>query len=452
MNNNWQGLFDKTNITEDTLREYSESLLYADLHSESFKEILLNNQYKKKNIFQDVKIPVFEYAEQDQGIFKINERKTFLQKLGIENFADHSIPTGLLFFTRPITALELCFLLPKWCQSSENLSEFEAFLELFRISFPLKALQVIDINKEIKQIEIATDDLNLNRIFALTSFQTEVESWKAVVKDKGIEPDPQRYERLFELINNILACKKNIDYIVFPELSLPRRTITYLALKLKTKGISLIAGIEYESKSAPSSHSSIVKGIVSNQLIYVLNINNSGGKDQVCIIQEKVIAALEEAKNLFEEGGKVLEASTSIKYIVNHGGLFMSGLICNDLLNIDYRQSLRGKIDTLIVIEWNKDVDTYDALVSATANDLHCYVVQVNNRAYGDTRLRAPYKESYQRDRVRVRGGELDYFVLTSLEIVELRKFQDHHISPPLPFKPVPTGFVMSEERRLSIL
>ena len=71
----------------------------------------------------------------------------------------------------------------------------------------------------------------------------------------------------------------------------------------------------------------------------------------------------------------------------------------------------------------------------------------MNNRLYGGIRLRGPYKEAYERDKVRVRGGELDYFVVATLDVEKLREFQWFHRSPEKPFKPVPTGFKMSDAR-----
>ena len=85
---------------------------------------------------------------------------------------------------------------------------------------------------------------------------------------------------------------------------------------------------------------------------------------------------------------------------------------------------------------------------NSSRGDLHSFIIQINNRKYGDTRLRGPYKEAYERDKVRVRGGELDYFVVATLEVEKLREFQRSHRSPDKPFKPVPTGFGMSIERR----
>ena len=105
--------------------------------------------------------------------------------------------------------------------------------------------------------------------------------------------------------------------------------------------------------------------------------------------------------------------------------------------------------DALIVIEWNKDTETYDFLVQSSSNDLHAFVLQINNRKYGDTRLRGPYKPQYLRDKVRLRGGITDYFVIDTLQVTLLREFQMDPSSKDNPlFKPLPTGFAMSSDRK----
>lgn len=187
---------------------------------------------------------------------------------------------------------------------------------------------------------------------------------------------------------------------------------------------------------------------MSNQLLYVLNTRTARRHELVAIVQEKVEAAIHEGEELWKLGKKKLVPRNDFKFMINHGGFIFSGLICNDFLNIRYREGLRGAIDALLVVEWNQDVNTYDALVQASSNDLHCFVLQVNNGVYGDTRVRAPYSESYQRDQVRIRGGEIDYFVIAKLEVAELREFQKLRPSPKVPFKPIPTGYDMSTKRK----
>lgn len=80
----------------------------------------------------------------------------------------------------------------------------------------------------------------------------------------------------------------------------------------------------------------------------------------------------------------------------------------------------------------------------------HCFVIQVNNREYGDSRIRVPAKNDWERDVVRLQGGENDYVVVGELDISALRGFQSRHrsqIGEAAKFKPVPTGFRMSRSR-----
>lgn len=127
--------------------------------------------------------------------------------------------------------------------------------------------------------------------------------------------------------------------------------------------------------------------------------------------------------------------------VIQHGDFYFSVLICSELTNIHYRASLRGKIDALFVPEWNLDLETFNALVESAALDIHAYVIQSNNRLYGDSRIRVPAKESWARDVLRVKGGNHDYCITGELDIAALRQFQSSHRSPAKPFKPVPDGF-----------
>lgn len=130
-----------------------------------------------------------------------------------------------------------------------------------------------------------------------------------------------------------------------------------------------------------------------------------------------------------------------------HRGFCFSVLICSDLTNIEHRHRLRGKVDALFALEWNSDTKTFASLVEATASDLHAYVAQVNNRTYGDSRLRAPAVEDYLRDVVQVKGGVSDYYVLGEIDHLALRKEQ---CRPPRKrkFKPVPIGYKISPLRK----
>jgi hypothetical protein len=94
-------------------------------------------------------------------------------------------------------------------------------------------------------------------------------------------------------------------------------------------------------------------------------------------------------------------------------------------------------------------IKTFSSLVEATASDLHSFVAQVNNREYGDSRLRAPAKIDYERDIVQVKGGERDFYVLGRIDYLSLRKEQRSR--KPRFFKPTPIGFKISEFRKNGI-
>jgi hypothetical protein len=133
---------------------------------------------------------------------------------------------------------------------------------------------------------------------------------------------------------------------------------------------------------------------------------------------------------------------------VVHGAWRFGILICNELTDLAARTALRGKVDGLIVPEWNRDVNSFSALVEATALDLPAYIVQINNRSYGDSRVRQPHQDPWLRDLTQVKGGELDYFTVVTLDINALRYFQSQAISPERPYKPVPAGFQIDPSRR----
>lgn len=89
--------------------------------------------------------------------------------------------------------------------------------------------------------------------------------------------------------------------------------------------------------------------------------------------------------------------------------------------------------------EWQSQVSAHKKPVAAL--DIHAYIIQCNNRQYGDSRIRAPYKNRWQRDLLRVKGGNHDYCITGEIDVQALRQFQSSHRSSARVFKPVPDGF-----------
>jgi hypothetical protein len=450
-NEQYASLFKLINQEKNEIIKYHRYAVFSDWHVIPYKRFLID----ETNVQNELKHKKFVIGK--DGEFDTN--KLSLQFNSLLQFwyayirrINSGFPSALFYYTRSLDTLELTLLFSDWL-ADEN--KFEMLLLLNKIfgnpnidSYIKKPTKHEKLNNYL-YVDIKADYKTIDRYFCLSNFFTSEDSWIADVRDDRQEPDSTRLQRLYRLINNVLRVKeKEIDYIVFPELSLPRSEIIYVAKKLKNKRISLIAGIGYQKKEIKNDLYPL-KGSVSNQLIYILNVGSNETEQQISITQEKVLPAIHEESSLLQVGGKVLSHQSDRKYIINHDGLYLSGLICNDVLNIDNRYPLRGEIDCLVLVEWNPDTETYDGLIKATANDLHCFVLQVNDRKYGDTRIRAPYKEQYMRDMVRIKGGEIDYFVVSKIEAESLREFQrDFRSSSKGMFKPVPTGFEMTTERR----
>lgn len=278
---------------------------------------------------------------------------------------------------------------------------------------------------------------------AVTSLETTDVQWTAAALGKQ-DRSVSRYVAFNGLINRILKEQKRPDYIVMPELSVPLRWALRAARKLATNGVSLLVGVEYHRDRATRK--------LRNDSLVSLTTFWPGYASSVVVLQPKFEPAhgerLELKKLLGKNGALFKPTGSKAKpTIYGHRGFYFSLLICSDLTNISHRHDLRGKVDALFALEWNPDTKTFGPLVESTANDLHAFVIQANNRKYGDSRIRAPAIQDYSRDIVQVKGGISDYYVLGEIDYEQLRMEQRRKVKNPQ-FKPVPIGYKMSRFRK----
>ena len=278
---------------------------------------------------------------------------------------------------------------------------------------------------------------------AVTSIGTSDAQWANAAKGKH-DRSAKRYVAFNGLINRILKERNRPDYIVMPELSIPLRWALRAARKLATNGVSLLAGVEYHRDRASRK--------LRNDCLVSLTTFWPGYASSVVVLQPKFEPAhgerLELKKLLGNKG--VLHKPTGEKakpILYAHRNFFFASLICSDLTNIAHRNELRGTIDALFALEWNPDTKTFSSLVESTANDLHAFVIQANNRRYGDSRIRSPAIQDYARDVVQVKGGISDYYVMGEIDYEQLRSEQRRKVKAPQ-FKPKPIGYEMSRSRK----
>ncbi len=279
-------------------------------------------------------------------------------------------------------------------------------------------------------------------VVAITNLLTTDASWAASAASR---PDLSlaRYRRISQLVNQAINLEPRPDYFILPELSLPHRWIDSIASKLIASGISLIAGIEYSHGEKGNIHSEACMELVDDRL---------GFPASVRIYQPKLLPAASEDETLVSRFGLAWTAFGKLrKPIYRHNGFYFGVLMCSELQNTKARVAFQGDVDALVTLSWNRDLETFAALIESSALDVHAYTILVNNRRYGDSRVRSPAKELFRRDLARLRGGQNDFCVAVELDVALLRAFQSRAKRWPKdndPFKPVPEEFKISDERR----
>jgi hypothetical protein len=302
-------------------------------------------------------------------------------------------------------------------------------------------------NKRNRPVRIGLRQKN-SVVVAITNIATEDDCWEESASGKP-KLTLDRYKRVAELVNQAIMLKPKPDYLIFPELSMPLKWVNSIAAKLMSNGISLIAGTEYCHFGSDEIFSEACMELTDDRL---------GFPSSVRIVQPKLEPAVGEDKELISKFGlkwrdfRIKHKQPLIKPVYNHNGFYFGIMVCSELQNSKARIDFQGKIDALMILSWNKDIDTFSSLVESAALDVHSYVILVNNRLYGDSRVRSPAKESFQKDIARLKGGKNDFCVAVELDIRKLRAFQSRAKRWPDsidPFKPVPEGFEILPDRRV---
>lgn len=356
---------------------------------------------------------------------------------------DGSEISGLRFATRPFSMLELYLLLHGSSDGGFGLTPPGVVRQVLlavrghSVGGPLPRVRP----GKHRLIDVRARFARAPRRIALSMFYTSIDAWKAAAIGR---PDlsRQRYDSIMRPLTELINAPIDTDYLLLPESSIPSTWFVRIAGKLQLQDINLVAGIEYRAGRT--------RRTVYNQVWSALRIDGLGFPGLVVLRQDKQRPAPHEETHLRQIARRRLAAEIRWKQppIVIHGGFAFATLVCSELTNISYRAGLRGRIDTLFVVEWNQDLHTFEALVEASALDIHTFVAQANHRTYGDSRLRAPRSDDWARDVVRLRGGTHDYVVVGEVDFHALRDFQSAHRVSGGPFKPLPDGFRLASWRR----
>ncbi|MDD4965500.1 hypothetical protein [Halothiobacillus sp.] len=445
--------------TEEDLEVVSLAIREADWAKTSYKDHLRRDTIRQRPSVSDEASLVSCYE-------RVEDLSDFLRKSAVNNdlstFRVHpraAKPIGevesasllpYLFPTRPYTTEEVSLFLPDDCvfvgkggDKKTPARNWARYVRALRGAWVWESLLVeptaeeaSDTNPDDIKLAILDGRRHKQVFLGISSLLTSDETWKDAASGRS-DLSRSRYKRIEDVVNQTLQASPRPTHLLLPELSLPERWLGTVSSLLRDSGISLIAGLDYH----------VAKDTIHSEAVLVLADDRLGFPAFVRLHQPKTQPAPREDFLLQRDFGKhwtTFLSARDTKPVYLHKGFAFGVLICSELQNVQHRLNFQGAVDCMMVLSWNQDLETFSALVESSSLDVHAYVALVNNRRFGDSRVRVPEKTNHKRDVCRLRGGENEHVVVVKLDAEKLREFQSRSKrwpDPDDPFKPVPEGF-----------
>lgn len=330
----------------------------------------------------------------------------------------------------------------------------EAALDFFKLNYKRSHLGVGSTNPEFKEIE--------NRLYKLNSSSTansftrslkisddkQNDKLKIAIANMSISKDILEHSYLRrpnikperrKLFNTILnqAETENVDMLFLPEVSVPVAWFKWIADHALKQQRAMVFGLEHW----------VVGKRAFNFIVTLLPFSYDGFKSLAINIRLKNHYSPAEVALLEGYGYIVPEVNEPSYDLFEWRGAHFTAFNCFELSNIEHRSRFRSKIDLLVASEFNKDVNYFSSIVESSARDIHCFVAQVNDSKYGDSRITQPASTN-DRDLIKVKGGKNPTILVDTINLNDLREFQLKEYSGQKDlgtFKPTPPDFDKDE-------
>ncbi|WP_270206175.1 reverse transcriptase domain-containing protein, partial [Clostridium butyricum] len=298
----------------------------------------------------------------------------------------------------------------------------EIFHKYLKINNLPNAMNNPIINDEIHElngISIETQDIyveensnsNKTRIGLVNTRVSEEDVLEYILNPlEGMTPDKK--ERLYKVLET--AREEGVQYLVFPEFYLPVLWLYDISNFSRQYGITIITGLQYITCNNKAYNIVCVMKSVQNKF---------GFRNCIPLYREKNHYAPDEKIDLAKMGYECKDATEPLYYIINNGNVSMGVILCFEFTDINSRAGMKSKVDLLFIPQLNRDTNYFSSIVESAARDLHCFVVQANTSAYGDSRITAPYKTNFK-DIARIKGGINDVVIVGEVDVAELKQHQ----------------------------
>jgi hypothetical protein len=189
--------------------------------------------------------------------------------------------------------------------------------------------------------------------------------------------------------------KPLVDLIVFPELSVHVADLDLLRALSDATGAIIYAGMVGERSPVTGSPINVAKWIIPQR--------RETGRSFLVINQGKFHLTKDE-RDMGMESWRPYQAVIELQS--GNRTYSMSGAICYDATDIALAADLRDQSHMFVIAAMNKDIKTFDGMISALRFHMYQHVVLANTGEFGGSTTQAPYVKEHRRTLSHNHGGQ----------------------------------------------
>ena len=222
--------------------------------------------------------------------------------------------------------------------------------------------------------------------------------------------------------------REPIDIVLLPELSVHPEDIFLLERFADSLKCMVFCGLVFHPK--PENEDDLI-----NSGLWILPIKTSDGRS---------IRFLEQGKYHMTANEKKLGIAPFrpcqwlVEYRSTTSNPFrLSSAICYDATDLGLAADLKEHTDAFIVSALNKDIGTFDAMVTALHYHMYQHVLLVNSAEFGGSTAQAPYKDHFRKVIMHHHGADQ---ATVSVFTIDLKRFRSGSIKTKPEIKYPPAG------------
>lgn len=206
---------------------------------------------------------------------------------------------------------------------------------------------------------------------------------------------------------------ENVDLVLLPELSVHPNDVPLLVRFADSVKAMVFCGLVFHPM--PRQPSKLI-----NSGLWILPVRTEDGRSMQFVEQGKWhLTPVEEALGVdsFRPCQWLIEVRSGSG---RRWGL--SAAICYDATDLRLAADLCKRTDAFVVAAMNRDIGTFDAMVSALHYHMFQHVVLVNSAEFGGSTAQAPYSDAYNKVIVHHHGMDQPVVSVIDLDLAAFRR------------------------------